>query len=124
MPNYFPNTIRFYETTRSGSGDETVTLVATSPADVEVFTGLAQTNYSDETIGTVSVVIKPNDTYYLSKNGKIQGTLAKVDLYDEDSEDSYYRVTEVRPAISAYTSKVDFIDLVLEKAEAPDASSI
>lgn len=112
MEEVFPYSLSLYDTSVSASGDQTVTLAYTIPADYELMDNHAHSRYVDSTGGGAVASIPPEFSTI-----ELEGKLTKI-------QDDWYRVSEVRPIDSIVTNELEFIDLVLDKVEAPDAGNL
>lgn len=110
------HTLLVYDITFDDWGDkQTVGDPHTVKALLENTDGYENDAYSDDTTSTITCQIFPNDPYYVSKKGKLQGLVAKFNRYNAPSTDDWYKIASVRPGESLFDAEPDLVELTLVK---------
>lgn len=81
--------------------------------------GWENDNYADNTTGTITCQIWPDDAFYVSKGGKLHGLVAQFTRVGEPGDDDWYRIASVRPGESLVDGAADLVELTLARIAVP-----
>lgn len=81
--------------------------------------GWENDNYADATQGTITCQIWPDDEFYVTKNGRLQGLLAQFVRVGTPGDRDWYRIASVRPGESLVDGAADLVELTLAKILPP-----
>lgn len=115
--NLVPNhTLLIYDIQFTDFGDkETVGEPNIVKALLENTDGYENDAYSDDTSSTITCQIFPNQPYYVSKNGRLQGLVAQFNRYGAPASEDWYKIASVRPGESLLDAEPDLVELTLTK---------
>ena len=109
-------TLTFFEMTKDAFGDEVTSGGTPVPASVDATYQWTSGGYQENNPSSLNAWIMP--AFYAEKSGRLYGLIAKyTNELGISDERMYYKVTNVVPGKSMYSSEADLVELTLERIE-------
>lgn len=110
------HTLHIYDLQADKFGDaETLGDSVDMSALVEDTQGWENSGVEDTNTGTLLAYISPVDPYFLEKGGKLYGLVVQFSRFETLDDQSWYRVSSVRPGESLVTGEQDLVELTLAR---------
>ncbi|MFA5172595.1 MAG: hypothetical protein WC426_13620 [Sulfuriferula sp.] len=118
------HTLRVYDIQADDFGDvETLGDYHSLAALVEDTQGFENSDHIDNLTGSLLAFIEPTDPYYVSRNGKLYGLVAQFSRFADYGQNSWYKITSVRPGESLIGGGDDLVELTLVRTVPGEAAA-